>query len=125
MFKDSEESPGAVGLGLLDGSIVRIPNTDEAGNYYKVPHIGWNSIGINKSSKLFKGIADNSYVYFVHSYYLKADNPDEVAARTEYNVKIDAAVEKGNVMACQFHPEKSSEVGLKILTNFIQMTEVK
>ena len=99
MFKESEETP------------------------FKVPHIGWNSIEVNKSSKLFKGIDDNSYVYFVHSYYLRADNPDDVAARTNYNVQIDAAVEKANIMACQFHPEKSSDVGLKILTNFIKMTE--
>ena len=123
MFKESEETPGIAGLGLLDGKIVRIPNEDSEGNYYKVPHIGWNSIEVNKSSKLFNGIADNSYVYFVHSYYLKAANPDDVAARTNYNVQIDAAVEKANVMACQFHPEKSSEVGLKILANFIKMTE--
>ena len=123
MFKESEETPGIAGLGLLDGKIVRIPNEDSEGNYYKVPHIGWNSIEVSKSSKLFNGIADNSYVYFVHSYYLKAANPDDVAARTNYNVQIDAAVEKSNVMACQFHPEKSSDVGLKILTNFIKMTE--
>ena len=123
MFKESEETPGIAGLGLLDGKIVRIPNEDSEGNYYKVPHIGWNSIEVSKSSKLFNGIADNSFVYFVHSYYLKAANPDDVAAITNYNVQIDAAVEKANVMACQFHPEKSSDVGLKILTNFIKMTE--
>ena len=123
MFKESEESPGVTGLGLLDGRIVRIPGTDAAGNTYKVPHIGWNSLEVNPDSKLLRGVKDNSYVYFVHSFYLKADNPEDVAARTVYNVSIDAAVEKGNVMACQFHPEKSSDVGLGILKNFIQMTE--
>ena len=123
IFKESEESPGVTGLGLLDGRIVKIPGTDDAGNSYKVPHIGWNSLEVNPNSKLLNGIKDDSYVYFVHSFYLKADNPEDVAARTVYNVSIDAAVEKGNVMACQFHPEKSSDVGLGILKNFIQMTE--
>ena len=123
MFKESEESPGVTGLGLLDGRIERIPGTDAEGNSYKVPHIGWNSLEVNPKSRLLSGVAENSYVYFVHSYYLKADNPEDVAARTVYNVSIDAAVEKGNIMASQFHPEKSSEVGLGILKNFIKMTE--
>ena len=123
MFKESEESPGVTGLGLLDGRIERIPGTDAEGNSYKVPHIGWNSLEVNPKSRLLSGVAENSYVYFVHSYYLKADNPEDVAARTVYNVSIDAAVEKGNIMASQFHPEKSSDVGLGILKNFIKMTE--
>ena len=123
LFKDSEETPGVTGLGLLDGHIVKIPSTDSEGNFYKVPQIGWNDIEINPKSRLLKDIGMNPYVYFVHSYYLKADNEQEVAARTTYNVKIDVAVEKGNVMATQFHPEKSSETGLKILSNFIAMTK--
>ena len=115
LFKTSEESPGATGLGLLDREILRIPDKPRI----KIPHIGWNNININKEKKLLSGIPDNSYVYFVHSYYLRAENREDVAARTFYSTDIDAAVEKDNIFACQFHPEKSSAVGLKILENFI------
>ncbi len=117
LYKESEESPGTTGLGILDGKIIRIPD----GEGIKVPHIGWNSLRINEKARLFKGIPDNSYVYFVHSYYLKAANEEDVAASTGYSVDIHASVEHGNVFACQFHPEKSSEVGLKILKNFIEL----
>lgn len=117
LYKESEESPGTSGLGILDGKIIRIPD----GEGIKVPHIGWNSLKINEKARLFKGISDNSYVYFVHSYYLKAANEEDVAASTCYSVDIHASVEHGNVFACQFHPEKSSEVGLKILKNFIDL----
>ena len=120
MFKESEESPGVTGLGLLDGRIERIPGTDAEGNSYKVPHIGWNSLEVNPKSRLLSGVAENSYVYFVHSYYLKADNPEDVAARTVYNVSIDAAVEKGNIMASQFHPEKSGRAGLEFLKECLE-----
>jgi glutamine amidotransferase len=120
IFEKSEESPEATGLGLLKGTITKIP-TEVNGVNQKVPQIGWNNIVVNPDSKLLAGLGENPYVYFVHSYYLKAENPDEVAATTEYGVKIDCAVEKGNVMATQFHPEKSSEVGLKILTNFVNL----
>ncbi len=115
IFEHSEENGGADGLGLMKGQIVKIPDAPGL----KIPHMGWNSISINPKSRLLAGIPDGSYVYFVHSYYLRAQNRDEVAATTEYGVKIDAAVEKDNLFACQFHPEKSGEVGLKILTNFI------
>lgn len=121
IFKESEESPGVTGLGLLDGRIVKIPSDYPDGTFLKVPQIGWNDIEINPKSRLFAGIEGKPYVYFVHSYYLKADNPEDVAARTTYGVTIDAAVERGNVMATQFHPEKSSEVGLKILKNFVTL----
>ena len=117
LFKDSEETPGVSGLGILDGSILRIPDDKEL----KVPHIGWNSLNIKDGATLFKGIADNSYVYFVHSFYLKAANENEVVATTEYATHIHASVEKDNIFACQFHPEKSSEVGLSILRNFIEL----
>ena len=120
IFEKSEESPEATGLGLLKGTITKIP-TEVNGVNQKVPQIGWNNIVVNPNSKLLAGLGENPYVYFVHSYYLKAENSDEVAATTEYGVKIDCAVEKGNVMATQFHPEKSSEVGLKILSNFINL----
>lgn len=126
LFENSEESPGVEGLGLLKGTITKIPNEYKDGDKVitqKVPQIGWNSIEVNPSSKLFKGVGSGSFVYFVHSYYLTAENIDEVAATTEYGVKIHASVEKDNVMATQFHPEKSSDVGLKILSNFIDMTK--
>ena len=116
-FEESEESPGVKGLALLPGKIRRIPE----GEGRKVPHIGWNDLKLRQGSRLFKGVPEGSYVYFVHSYYLEASIPEQVAARTEYGVKIDAAVEAGNLFACQFHPEKSSETGLRILKNFIEM----
>ncbi len=122
LFKDSEESPGVEGLGILDGHIVRIPDTDpDTGDRLKVPHIGWNSLDITDGATLFKGLKSNPYVYFVHSYYLKADDPSIVAAKTFYGTEIHASVEKDNVFACQFHPEKSGEVGLTILKNFLQL----
>lgn len=114
LFPKSEESPDANGLGIFDGSITKIPS----GEGLKIPHIGWNSLDIKKSDGLFKGIGKNPYVYFVHSYFLTASDKSIVSAQTEYGVTIDAAVEKGNVYATQFHPEKSGETGLKILRNF-------
>lgn len=117
IFEESEESPGVKGLSLLPGKIVKFDNVDDL----KVPQIGWNNLKFPKESKLFKGIEEDSYVYFVHSYYLKAENREDVAATSDYGIVYDAAVEHGNIMACQFHPEKSSEVGLKILKNFVEM----
>jgi imidazole glycerol-phosphate synthase subunit HisH len=117
MFESSEEALGVVGLGILKGKIVLIPDTPGL----KIPHMGWNSLDVSNKTRLFNGIEQQSYVYFVHSFYLKADAEEEVAASTEYGVHIHAAVEKGNIFACQFHPEKSGEVGLKILKNFAQI----
>ncbi len=117
MFDESEESPGVKGLSLLPGKIVKIPG----GKDLKVPQIGWNDLSFPKESKLFAGINEGSYVYFVHSYYLQAGNSSDVAATCEYGVKIHASVEHGNIFGCQFHPEKSSEVGLKILSNFLNV----
>lgn len=117
LYKTSEESPGATGLGILDGEILRIPDKEGL----KIPQIGWNSLDITPNAKLFNGIDGNPYVYFVHSYYLKSANIEDVAATTDYSVNIHASVEHGNVFACQFHPEKSSNVGLKILENFINL----
>ena len=114
LFPKSEESPEADGLGIFDGSITKIPS----GEGLKIPHIGWNSLVIKKNDGLFKGIGKNPYVYFVHSYFLNASDKSIVSAQTEYGVTIDAAVEKGNVYATQFHPEKSGETGLMILRNF-------
>lgn len=117
LFKTSEESPEATGLGILDGEILRIPDAPGL----KIPQIGWNNLEVNPKARLFKGLPENPYVYFVHSYYLKAKNLEDVAASTFYSTQIHASVEHGNVFACQFHPEKSSEVGLKILKNFIDL----
>jgi glutamine amidotransferase len=119
MFESSEETPGVEGLGLLKGKIVRIP--EESG--LKVPHIGWNSLNYPNAGRLYEGIPEDSYVYFVHSYYLQAEDESIVKATTEYGVNIHASVEKENVFACQFHPEKSSSVGRKILENFVKVVE--
>ncbi len=116
LFDGSEESNGVEGLGLLSGDICRIPEAE----HLRVPHMGWNDLSVIKRDVLFDGLSDHSYVYFVHSYYLKAKDRDIVAATTEYGVTIDAAVESGRISACQFHPEKSSAVGLKILQNFLK-----
>ena len=117
MFEASEESPGVEGLGLLKGQILRIPDSPGL----KIPHIGWNSLTLFGDGRLFAGIGQNPYVYFVHSYYLKADDMDIVKATADYSVNIHASVEKGNLFACQFHPEKSSETGLQILRNFASL----
>lgn len=117
LFEDSEESPGVKGLGILKGSILRIPEKDGL----KVPHIGWNSLHFPRQARLFAGLEQNAYVYFVHSYYLKAKESRIVTAQTQYGTLIHAAVEKENVYACQFHPEKSSETGLTILKNFVNI----
>lgn len=116
-FESSEETPGVKGLGFLRGKIVRIP--DKEG--YKIPHMGWNSIKINSKSELFRGIPEDAYVYFVHSYYLQAECELDVAASTEYVTHIHAAAEHGKVYATQFHPEKSGDVGLQILKNFVAL----
>ncbi|MEI3525056.1 MAG: imidazole glycerol phosphate synthase subunit HisH [Eubacteriales bacterium] len=117
LFERSDEAPGVEGLGILKGEIVRIPDGEEL----KVPHIGWNSLHLQNGGRLFRNLPEEPYVYFVHSYYLKAEDPEIVKATTEYGVTIDASVEQGNVFACQFHPEKSSRVGLKILENFAKL----
>ena len=122
LFEESEESPGAAGLGLLKGSIVRIPDGDGT---LKIPHMGWNSLEYPQQGRLFKGIPEGTDVYFVHSYYLPAGegsgHEQIVTAQTEYGVKIGASVEDGNLFACQFHPEKSSHMGLLILKNFLEI----
>ena len=117
LFEKSDETPGAEGLGILKGEILRIPPKEGL----KIPHMGWNSLNIKPQARLFDGIANNSYVYFVHSYYLKAEDEHIVAASTEYSTHIHASVESGNIFACQFHPEKSSDVGLRILKNFASL----
>ena len=117
LFESSEESPGVEGLGVLKGKILRIP--DQEG--LKIPHMGWNSLELKNDGRLFKGLSQEPYVYFVHSYYLKAEDESIVKAATTYSTYIHASVEKDNVFACQFHPEKSSTVGLQILKNFADL----
>ena len=117
LFEGSEETPGVKGLGILKGKILRIPSCPGL----KIPHMGWNSLHLQNNGKLFNGIPEQTYVYFVHSYYLQAEDPQIVKAVTDYSTCIHASVEKGNVFACQFHPEKSSRYGLKILKNFADL----
>ncbi|MBQ1916361.1 MAG: imidazole glycerol phosphate synthase subunit HisH [Lachnospiraceae bacterium] len=117
LFDDSEESEGVRGLGLLYGHIIRFPDREDL----KVPHMGWNSISFPRQGRLFKGIPEDSFVYFVHSYYLKADDPSIVTATCDYGLTFDASVESGNIFATQFHPEKSGETGLAILKNFLEI----
>ena len=117
LFEYSEEKEGCKGLSLLKGGIKRIPDAPGL----KVPHMGWNSLKVTENAKLFRNLPENPYVYFVHSYYLQAEDSAIVAATTEYGVSIHASVEKDNLFACQFHPEKSGETGLAILKNFVEL----
>lgn len=118
LFESSEESAGVEGLGILRGKIVKLPEDQGL----KIPHIGWNSLRYPNKGRLFADIPEESYVYFVHSYYLQAKEAETVTATTEYASLIHASVEKGNVFACQFHPEKSSDVGIRILKNFLSIS---
>lgn len=117
LFEGSDESKGVEGLRILDGQILRIPDKEGL----KIPHIGWNSLELQNNGRLFAGMKENPFVYFVHSYYLKAADESIVKATCDYSTCIHASVEKDNVFACQFHPEKSSETGLAILKNFTQI----
>lgn len=114
LFEASEESPGVEGLGIFKGSVVRIPE-----HGLKIPHMGWNNISLAKDSRILPG--NKPYVYFVHSYYIKAEDKSDVSAYTEYGESLDVAVERGNVFATQFHPEKSGKVGLDILKRFLDL----
>lgn len=117
LFESSEESPGVEGLGILKGKILKIPSSPGL----KIPHMGWNSLQLQNNGRLYRNIPQDTYVYFVHSYYLQAREPEIVKAVTEYSTEIHASVEKDNVFACQFHPEKSGKYGLEILKNFAEL----
>ena len=118
LYESSEETPGVEGLGILKGKILKIPEQKDL----KIPHMGWNSLHLQNDGRLFRGIEQNPYVYFVHSYYLKAGEEETVKATTQYSVNIHASVEKDNVFACQFHPEKSGDLGLQVLKNFAELS---
>ena len=117
LFERSDETPGVEGLGILKGEILRIPDKEGL----KIPHMGWNSLKFQNQGRLFANLPEEPYVYFVHSYYLRAADEGIVTATTEYSTHIHASVEKDNVFACQFHPEKSSDVGIQILKNFVEI----
>lgn len=119
LFEAGEESPGAKGLGILPGRVPRFPA--EMG--LKIPHMGWNSVMPIKESRLLDGLPKGSYMYFVHSFYVKAAERADVSAISEYGLIFDAAVERGNIFGCQFHPEKSGAAGLVILKNFIEIAK--
>lgn len=122
LFSESEEFGLHTGLGVIPGRVVRFPDgMTEAGEKLPVPHMGWNQIHLTGDSPLFSGIADNSNVYFVHSYYVKPDDPTVVAATCSYGLEFCAAIRKDNLVATQFHPEKSQAIGLAMLKNFAAM----
>ena len=116
LLDGSEEGPGVPGLGLIPGEVRRLP-----GCGLKIPHMGWNSLTPAKPSPLFKGLPEEPYVYFVHSYACKAADPADVLAVTGYGVPFHAAVQRGRILGFQFHPEKSGDVGQKLLANFVEM----
>ena len=117
LFSASDESEGVDGLSLLNGKISSIPK--DMG--LKVPHMGWNSVSVRQNGGIFKDIPDDSYFYFVHSYYLGGADKADIAATTQYGVEIQCAVQRGNLCAVQFHPEKSGAIGLKLLENFLTL----
>lgn len=116
LFEESEESPGKAGLGIVQGEVLHIP--DQVG--FKIPHIGWNSLDLSNDGRLFKGM-ENPYVYFVHSYYAHARDEAVVTASTDYITQMHTSIEQDNIFACQFHPEKSGDVGIQILKNFVDI----
>ncbi len=117
LFEESEETPGVKGLGVLKGKIMKIPKADGL----KIPHMGWNNLELPKASRILKDIGDEPYLYFVHSYYVKPEEESVVSAYTDYGSKLTVAVEKDNLFAVQFHPEKSGDIGHIILKNFIEL----
>lgn len=116
LFDSSEEGGNIEGLGLLPGKIKKFQPQEG----YKIPHMGWNSLSIREGASLYRGIPQNAYVYFVHSYYSQAQREEDVAASAEYITHIHASVERENIFGCQFHPEKSGDIGLRILKNFCE-----
>jgi glutamine amidotransferase len=116
LFEESEEAPGVEGMGIISGAVPRFTGS------VKVPHMGWNSIEIIKENPIFDGIQEGAHFYFVHSFYCQPDEDGVTATTTAYGIRFASSVQKGNVFACQFHPEKSQRVGLRLLQNFIGMS---
>lgn len=117
LMDESEEGSGVAGLGLIPGKVLKFP----ADLGLKVPHMGWNSLKIKKKTKLFRDLSQDCYVYFVHSYYVAPDSPQVVAATTDYGLTFASSLESKNILATQFHPEKSQQVGLQIIRNFCEL----
>jgi len=114
LFQVSEESPGAPGLGWIAGKVIRLPDG------VMIPQMGWNSLAILRRSEMLDGISDGDMFYFVHSYYTRPEDDSVIAATTEHGVEVTAAIQKDNLYATQFHPEKSGPKGLQILKNFVR-----
>jgi glutamine amidotransferase len=125
LFGDSEEFGLAAGLGVVPGHVLRFrgsafePNGDEPG--LKVPHMGWNTLRVAKGHPVLRGVGESAMAYFVHSYYCIPDDPTWTAVTTEHGIQFTSAVARGNLFASQFHPEKSGDVGLRILENFVRL----
>ncbi|MFB3161164.1 imidazole glycerol phosphate synthase subunit HisH [Neobacillus sp. 179-C4.2 HS] len=122
LFEDSDENGFTKGLGLLPGHVRRFSGTNEAGETYKVPHMGWNKLEFVNSSPLLEGLEED-YVYFVHSYYVDAENSEVLLAKANYHEEVSAVVGKDNIFGMQFHPEKSSKLGMALLSNFLRLVE--
>lgn len=122
LFEDSEENGLTKGLGLLPGKVRRFPGKTAAGETYKVPHMGWNKLEFVNESPLLKGLEED-YVYFVHSYYVSVENSEVLLAKADYHEEVSAVVGKDNIFGMQFHPEKSSKLGMALLNNFLKLVE--
>src|SRR4051812_30091368 len=120
LFEESEENGPTKGIGLLPGKVCRFPGTTPAGETYKVPHMGWNKLEFVQDSPLLNDLAED-YVYFVHSYFVDADNNDALLAKADYHEQVSAVVGRDNIFGMQFHPEKSSRLGMALLDNFLKM----
>jgi len=120
LFEESEESPGVKGLGLFRGRVVRFPDFGE--KRIKVPQMGWNTINFDHSSEVLKNVSEDTWFYFVHSYYVDPEKNGLSIVTSNYGIEFTAAVEKENIFACQFHPEKSGRQGLDLVKNFAKLT---
>jgi glutamine amidotransferase len=122
LFEVSEENGLSKGLGLLSGQVVRFPGRTNVGMDYKVPHMGWNKLNFKRPSNILNNV-NESHVYFVHSYYVKTDDEEVLIASSDYGLEVPAVVGKGNIIGMQFHPEKSSRLGIQLLKNFADLAE--
>jgi len=119
LFTESEEFGKTPGLDLIKGKVARFSSEyNPAGTRLKIPHMGWNSISMKKDLPIFGGVEDGSFFYFVHSYYVIPDDKELVATTTSYGIEFVSSIHKENIYACQFHPEKSQQIGLQLLKNF-------